>query len=61
LVRSALRAFLAEPSSLEVRIDPAAPVTFISLAAAAMTNKAGVVPMLGLTATANEPRPPDAP
>lgn len=61
LVRPALRAFLAQPSSLEARIDPAAPVTFISLAAAAMTNKAGIAPLLGLTITANEPPRADAP
>lgn len=61
LVRPALRTFLAEPSSLEARIDPSAPVTFISLTAAAMVNKAGLVPLLGLTVAANEPPRPDTP
>lgn len=61
LVRPGLRAFLAEPSSLEARIDPPAPTTFISLSAATMTNKAGIVPLLGLSITANEPPRADAP
>jgi hypothetical protein len=60
LVRPALRAFLAEPSSLEARIDPPAPVTLISLMFAAMAAKTTIVPLLGPTITANEPPPPDA-
>lgn len=58
LVRQALRTFLAEPYSLEIRLDPPAPVTFISLSAAAMIDKAGFMPLLGLTVTANEPPRP---
>nr|WP_295886276.1 hypothetical protein [uncultured Devosia sp.] len=61
LVRPALRAFLAEPSSLEARIDPPAPVTFISLMFAATNAKTAIVPLLGPTFTANEPPRPDAP
>jgi hypothetical protein len=61
MVRPALRAFLGEPASLEARLDPPAPVTFTSLTAATMINKAGIVPMLGFTVTANEPPRPNAP
>ncbi|QDZ12678.1 hypothetical protein [Devosia ginsengisoli] len=59
--RPALRAFLAEPSSLEARINPPAPVTLISLMVAAAVAKTGIVPLLGPTFTANEPLRPDAP
>lgn len=61
LVRPALRAFLADPSSLEARIDPPAPVTLISLMFATTSAKTAIVPLLGPTITANEPPPPDAP
>lgn len=60
LVRPALHAFLADPSSLEARIDPPAPVTLISLMFAATAAKTAIVPLLGPTVTANGPPPPDA-
>lgn len=60
LARPALRAFLTEPYNLEARIDPPAPVTFSSLSAATMIDEAGIVPLLGLSITANEPHRADA-
>lgn len=60
MVRPTLRAFLAEPSSLEVRIDPPTPVTVMSVTAATMLDKAGIVRLLGLTIDANNPPRADA-
>lgn len=60
MVRPTLRAFLAEPSSLEVRIDPPAPVTLMSVSAAMMLDKAGIVRLIGLSIDANNPPRADA-
>ncbi|QYO75477.1 hypothetical protein [Devosia salina] len=61
MVRPTLRAFLAAPSSLEVRSDPPAPVTLMSVSAAMMLDKAGIVRLLGLSIDANNPPRADAP
>lgn len=53
LVVPAVNAFLDDPQSLEVRVAPPSPTSFLVLAAAA-ANPAGLITALGLTVTANQ-------
>jgi len=58
LIRPALREFLEEPSSLTLWLRPEVPTSLVSLQVAAMVNKAGLIPLLGIGVTANQPRSP---
>ncbi len=54
LVVPAANAFLDDPQSLEVSVQPATPTTLLVLSAAA-ANPAGLISALGLAVTANQP------
>jgi hypothetical protein len=53
LVTAPVSAFLDDPQSLEIAVQPASPATLLVLTAAA-ANPAGLLSMLGLTVTANQ-------
>ncbi|WP_127751886.1 hypothetical protein [Devosia sp. 1566] len=53
LVTGPVSAFLDDPQSLEIAVQPASPTTLLVLTAAA-ANPAGLLSMLGLAVTANE-------
>ncbi|WDR06721.1 hypothetical protein PSQ90_04495 [Devosia rhodophyticola] len=50
----AVNAFLDDPQSLEVALDPPSPVNGM-MAMGAAANPAGLIPLLGVSATANQP------
>jgi hypothetical protein len=56
VVVAPVSAFLDNPQSLEIAVAPASPTTLLVLTAAA-ANPAGLLSMLGLTVTANQPAP----
>lgn len=54
LVVPAINAFLDDPQSFEVAVQPASPTTLLVLSAAA-ANPAGLISAIGLSVTANQP------